>query len=1007
MFSLMLLSLPAKSYGAGQVLQPIPFSGGVDYTHICSEVSDNRACYAQNVIGNIQGSITKCGGSERFISQAISSHPFTSLYRISVDRGTQTHKALIATTSDRIYKSTGGPANVWTLLRQNLKTKNQTYSYAMVRDKLVMTGDALTDPIWQYNVFTDSFTDLMGNPAVSVTTTTPIKIRAKYVASPAGNYLVAGNVLDVTSEVLGGETTYYGNRLYYSLFAPNTTYFTQSRFIDIRTENGQAITGITEKQGRIEVYVPNAITEITYTILNLKGEGGDIGVNPIVTGFGCIAPRALVNTGYFDIFPSYDGIIMWGGGAKTRINLTDELRPISTLLKGLYEKIIKNGTYNNMHAIYYPKRQWYVLGYEDPDAFPKGKPNSTLFFDLTTGEWWPRTNWIPACFESLDGKDDDGTLLYGDAMDGYVYQADIARRTDDARKEIVLDTMDSTVPWAGGTTSYSLVTEGTGSVKIRLDTYNSYNSSITRESIIAMGEWYDKSVATRDDKLFFRMYVSSQASIYGLRIDLLHGSTIVSFDSYFTSVWVSSSFFVASSGAWASYELQLSSAFPIPARWTDPAIDDVPFANVLTIYGMRFVSSSTTDAFLYIDDVRLVQATDNILKAVYLTKQFNLGSMNEKEFRQSILTREKPNDSSFAVDVFTDFGNFANRKLIEPSIPKEIFVCGYRGMNGVAKLNSADFTIISSTVVVDANDKDYQNGVADNLYLYVFDKVANSIVKLDRKQLGIVISTRGSLGTGTTNFDTVNQMCLVGDDLYVTDALNNRIGRLRKTDLAFVKMFGELGTGTTQFQIPTGITGDLTYLWVADDGNQRLVKLTRSTFGFVLERDLDLNTIGETVLQNDEKYLYAAYNKVSDFRYFQNVVLEKRNKVDLTLIKRVEVFPQGSIAPSTYTLSGDIALLGPYIFIGFTRDLATTGTYFVQKRLKDNFELVSEYSTANLQFSIIGDGNPYEAPIQSQKINLEAKTGTYLQLRYYDEAADNVFSLYNQAFALDTTEYRE
>jgi hypothetical protein len=544
-------------------------------------------------------------------------------------------------------------------------------------------------------------------------------------------------------------------------------------------------------------------------------------------------------------------------------------------------------------------------------------------------------------------------------------------------------------------------------VRIPLNSSNNYFSSATKMSVFSLGEWNDKTRVKTSDKFTFDLYVSSIANIKYLRVDLQVGATQSAFTHIVTSITLSSSAFVASSAAWATVSLPISS-FPVPSSWNDVDIQDAPFSRNITYYGIRFVSSATANADLSIDDLRMVQATENPIQAFYLSKQFNLNAINAKDFRQVVLTREKSADSRFSIDVFTDFGKFANKKNINADIPKQIFVFSFNGSTGIAKLNSYDFTTISSTHIPNPNTRDYMNGVADADYLYVFDKAESKMMKLDRDDLSVVVSSFGSLGSKTTSYNTVNQIAKVGDYLYITDSFNNAIKKLNAKTMAFAGSYGEIGTGTTNYLMPTGITCDPVHCWIGDDGNFRLMKVTISTFGYVLEKGIDTNTIGETVLQNDEKHVYAAYNRVNGEYYYQDVILEKRNKGDLSLVQQIKVKPNGVISQSTYTLSGDFALLGPYIFIGFTKDLSTTGTYFIQKRLKKDFSLVSEYITPRIQFSIMGDGEPYKPITESEQINLGTEDCTYIQLKYYDEEdLANTFKLYNYAFALDSKAYEE
>lgn len=998
-------TMPCIAYGAITQTTPINVTGGVDYSAPATEITDNRAADAQNMLPNVLGKISHRQGSDRFISQAISTNPINSLYRASVDLGTTTKRVILASTWDRIYVSTSDTNAVWKELKRGLLTHNQHFSFANHNGIIVMTGDALTDPVYKYDISLDSFSTLFsGDPS-----TDAVRIRAKFVTASNG-YLLLSNCLDVKD--LSGNTTYYGSTVYYSLFNQISS-FTYQHSINIKISDGESITGVTNKgtvSGNLLVfYKPSSITNLTFTILDVTVNGGDILVDTVANNFGCISPLALANAGDYDVVPSRDGLYLFNGGRKIRLYLNEETKLISNQISPIYQRTVKYGTYEKSVGVYYPKRKLYLYSFCDPFYAPQGRPNRVFILDLNTGEWWPQKNWLAGSFTTFFN---DGSLFYGDSVDGYVYQADLDTKLDDARKEISLDPMDSTTGWLPAPTAdTTTVVEGTSSLKIQDNFSNVYFSSMGKISLLSLGEWKDGSLISKNkDYLSFKLNVSSIQSLTSLRVDFQYAETISSFTQFFSSVTLTSSTLMTigfSTGAFSEVKILLSS-FTIPSEWTDPRTQILPFANSLTIYGIRFVATAVSTCTLYVDDVRVVGGGNSVVDAYYLTKQFNLGTVAQKDWRQVILGYEKSADSNLKIDIFTDFGDFANSRTIDRDIPKEIFVCGYKGTNGITRLKSTDLSIINSTLVANANTIDYMNGVANEKYVIAFDKVLNRFLMLDRSTPSVIISSFGSLGSGTTNCNTVNQMCLVDDILFATDNFNDRIIELsiKNNKLSLVRTFGELGTGSTNFFSPSGITSDKTHIWILDDGNFKIKKFT-PTFQFESEVTFDANTISEGVLQNDGENLFVAYNKIVNQPYFEDVILEKRNKADMSLVQRTSLRPRGVVDQSTYTISGDFALLGPYIFVGFTKDVATTGTYYFQKLLKNGFDIVNEYSTIGVQFSIMGDSNSFRPARQSQKIDLNARQGTYLQLKYYTNEEDNAFSLLNYSFALDPKAYEE
>jgi hypothetical protein len=141
---------------------------------------------------------------------------------------------------------------------------------------------------------------------------------------------------------------------------------------------------------------------------------------------------------------------------------------------------------------------------------------------------------------------------------------------------------------------------------------------------------------------------------------------------------------------------------------------------------------------------------------------------------------------------------------------------------------------------------------------------------------------------------------LVCDDdyIFICDASNCRIKKLRKSDLGFVSMISNgPGDGDDQFHLPYGITADDTHLYIADTYNHRIQKRLKSDFSFVAK----IGSYGSGVdqmdhpnnLKIDGDYLYIADTRNSRF--------VKRLKSDLSYVDSCEVFwPQGITVTDIY-----------------------------------------------------------------------------------------------------------
>ena len=985
-----------------QPVGTINFGKGLNVAVIPTDIGDNESPDMANVAPNIQGAMSKRYGSKRYISQAISSNPVTSLYKAYASSGFAQRTALIATTRDKILISTGDINPVWVTISSN-NAHNQNYSFVTMNRKVLMAGDGQTENTKQFDLLTSSVSELFFIDA----STSGVNVRPKY-HTVSKNYYIAANVLVSTShKPLESNTTYYPSRFYYSLLN-NPSSMTAQRFIEFKTEDGDDITGIGNMNDAVNIFKGGSIGELTFTNLDLPSRGGDWIFKEVVTGFGCIAPRTLANTGEFYVFVAKDGVRLWDGGRRSRLTVAEESRIISTKIQPLIDDAIKAGTIRTAVGVYYPKNQWYVLSYENPTKFPRGRNNYTLVYDFKTQEWFPFQNWIVGSYAVADNPSDTGQLFYGDGNDGYVHIADLETRTDDSRKEIVLDVMDSSFTWVGSTQNVMDVQEGTASLKVAIGAPPGYpntqtvtESTMTRLGIFQIGEWYDRTKISKDDKISFKVLPFNLSSVTYLRVDLLVEDED-HFTTNFTSVTLSSGNFTNGNGKFTTFEIPLSS-FPTRPDWTSLGSELAPFANTPTYYGIRFVLGGVYHSSCSVDDLRVAQATDNPVKMHRFTKLYNFGKINEKGFGQVVITREKYADSNFFVDVYNDFGQVVRTFEVPAEIPKEIFILGHSSGNNITALNSIDYTIKRQTAAPEELWSAF-NGVAGRKHIYFADRTNDRMIKLDRNDMSVFITTYGTRGTGSNQFNLVHQQTMDDKSIFMVDMSNQRVKDHLQTDFSFVKAAGSLGVQATSYHQPAGIAVNKNNVFVADEGNYRLTKLTKSTFGVVLQVAIDYNTIGDTTLQVDEKNLFMAYNKVSEVSlHFQDVILEKRDIGNLSLISRTRITPKNSVANSTYSLVGDMAILGRYIYIVFTDDLnPNNANYYLQKRLKSDFSLVDEFKTTASHYSVLGDGQPYLPSLKTEKHDL-LTSGTYLQLKYYDEGLDNSWQIYNQTFLATTT----
>ena len=996
---------------AGEPLIPVSFRGGIDWANQCSEIEDWRACDSSNMYGDRVGSADTRNGSDRLNSTAVSTNPFSSLYTCAIATGSRIYNVMLGVSGDTIYFSTDDVFVRWLPLFRGLYTPNQKFSFAVARNVIYMTGDALTDPIFQFDVANSTF----GAAFLAPSSTYTAYITAKYLLYEKG-YLLAANVREGRLGFLNANTTYYDDRVYYSyLLYPSS--FTIDRFLNINLGDGDYITGLTSKRSGLQglsfvvTYKRRSAYGITFKTLNPAGEGGDQDVTRMADGFGNASERQPENIGAWDIVLSLDGILQWNGGLIARSNLEAEKVVISGRIKPLIDRLIRRGTYKSAYMRYYPKSNYLIFAYEDPDLSPQGKINSMMFYDLLTGEWWPMKNSLASSMATDNGgPNPSGRMLVGDSSDGYVHIFDDQAFSDDSRREISLDAMETTEGWRNAGISSTTVAVGTASLTLNLSgAMTIRTSSITKVAVLPLGEWYDKSASSATDMISFKVFPASQGYISIIRVDLEVRDVVNGhFDTNFSSVTISSAALTAGSSAWTTVEIPFSS-FTILDNWINLQTETLPFARNLTRFGIRFVSTATAGTVLYFDDIRFVSSRKTSLDPMRLTRRFNLGTMTKKDFTQVVLTRTKPRDSVFNVDVLIGQGVLKNTVVVGRDTPQQIYVCGFQSTTGIVSLNSITLAETGGSTKTMTGVASYENGSADPNYIYSYDVSNDRLVKIDRSSPTIYVSTYGSLGASTSNFNYVQDIAVEtasSGKLLLVDHMNHRLKVHNKKGLTFVEQYGQLGFGATSFYNPTSADWDDNSIWVCDDGNQTIKKFSRA-YALQATATMDINTVGNCNLRIAPPYLFVAYNRGSnDAVYFIDVVLEKRLMSDLYLVNRTRVFPDGVVASSTYSLRGNIALHNKFVTLAFNDNSLIGGSYYLQKRLQSDLSLIKEIKTTQTMLGVIGDNLQREPAADTENIDLQALPDKWLQLRFYSRGElENSFKLSAMGLVADKLDY--
>lgn len=980
----------------------IGFSKGLHLSALATTIDNESSPDMCNCVPTVEGALSKRNGSDRFIRQAVSSNPITSVYRAysSTSNGV-THKAFFASSGDKIYISTDDALPRWIAISSN-HAPNQNFNFVTMNGKVIFTGDGLTENVKQYDLANSSRFVAVDTYATDAATG-GIKPRGKYQFVANNYYLLANVQISTDSKHLTQNTTYYPSRILFSLLN-NSSSMTAQRFIDFNPFDGEEITGLGSITGGsslpggsfstvVDVFKPSAIGELSFTVLNL---GGDFTFSESARGVGVIAPKTLTMTPRGYVFLDKSGVLLWDKSTFTR--LSDKIKP-------LIDELIRSGNYRHASAVYYPKKEWWILSIENPQKFPRGRNNYLLVYDFKTGEWFPFCNWQAASFAIADNAGDNGQIFFGSSVDSYLHKADMETRPDDSRRELSIDVMDSSFTWVGSTQDVINVLEGTASVRVSIDIPAAANSiiasSITKMEAFQFGEWLDKSRVSSSDKLSFKAFAHNITSITSLRVDFEINQLTGGFDNNFTSVTITSSAF-AGNRVWTKFEIPLSS-FPMRPDWLDLTIESVPFANPFNVYGIRFVLNGVHISSVSIDDLRVVEATDQPNRMYRMSKMYDLNAINFKSMGGIVTTAEKSPEASFSMDIYNDFGQKLRTEKFDAEIPQEIAIFRSANTPGISILNSVDYSVKRETKTTDA-EWNCLNGEMDSKKIVCGDRTDKArLILFDRLNFSTFSAVYGSYGTGSGNFRLIHEIRQIPNGYVLSDLVNQRIKVHSSKNLGFLKMFGELGNNATNFHQPTGVCGDGegANFFISDEANNRLVKVNQSSFGFISQVPIDHNTIADTSLSCGDKDVFLAYNKMrAGVEDASDVILERRDSGNLDLLNRATVRPLG-VSTGSYKIQGSFALMGRYVFIAFSDDVGSdvvpNPVFYIQKRLRSTLEVISEYATDQRFYSVAGYGLSFNPITKTEQKPLKAE-GRYIQIKFYDESIDNYWRLYNYTF---------
>ena len=989
-FLLFLLVLPSLVQAAKFENTPsVNFGGGLNIKTSASEIEDTESPDMSNMVNDIYGASSKRNGSNRFISQAISSGAVSSLFKGYALSSTTVRSAVLMSCLGKIYMATSSVSPSWITVSSGMSS-GQGYEYLIADNRILITGDRLEDEIKTLNIINNSTATRF-----LVYASSSENFRAKHLAFYK-NYLVAANILELTNG-----TTYYPSRLRFSSVLDISS-FSAANYLDISDDDGKTITKVWVQNGSLMVGKESSITEISAEILDADLTIGDQTIKPLVNGFGVIASKTLATDGRVSIFLSGDGIRLFNNGVDNR-DYGAQSKIISTKIQPIIEDILRDKTYNQCSAVYYKNKSWYVFSYVDRNKFPSDRPNSILVYDLISDSWFPLEGWHAASLAVANGPEDSGNLLYGQSYDSYVFLADVENRKNDAGKELLIDTMDNQTSWNRSIQEVVNVKEGSGSLKLMLPS-SVATSSMSIMGVYNLGEWVDKKRITDDDLFSMQVYVTSPSNISSIRIDLEVSNTAgADFDNNFTSVTITSASLTVGPTSWTDISFSLSS-FTLLDVWISTTDPEFPFSDTLTFFGVRLVVQGIDHSTVAFDNLRVKQFRgENPIYAYRYTKQFNFGAPGLKHYKEVILNVDQPPNSTFSIDSFKNFGEYNKTEVRNNNYDNTIYVSRYNGAENISKLDSIEFKTQESTHSGSREFWSIRPIVVDGTSIYGGDQFNERILVFDRSNItnNVFVSSFGSLGSGTTNFNGIFQIAQDADNIYVCDFFNHRVKAHSKKDGTFIIAY------SSGLRCPTGVGVDSSYVYTADEGGATVNIYNKESGSLFSTFRFNLNCVGGASLYVDSENLYLTYKRISESSInHYDLILEKRKKTpnyDLLISKKVRPIGISEASLSTSTTLGDISGVGDFLYVPFTRDANTVTDNYIQKIFTKDLSIVSELSLNNY-FSAVYHPSQSSDPARKQLRSSIGLVGQYLQMKYYVDGLDNGMKIFNHAFSLQKLE---
>ena len=362
-------------------LRVYDFSGGLNEIAENFNLENNESPSCMNVVFDEQGALVKRSGYQKIIDEQL--NDIKGLYEFYSRDG---EKFLLCSADSSIYLA-DEVEETWGSLKSDLS--NAKFSFTTFRDKCLMANGQ--DYLLEFD-----------GENIEEDTDAP---KGKYIVSHNNHLFLAGDPNNPNRLYFAYEKGTTGEMTWY--IDPEHTE-DGFNFIDVNSDDGDVITGITNHQGNLLIFKNNSIWIL------FGDHRNNFQLKNLQPTIGCIAPKSIVNIHNKIYFLYYDGIYTFDGANLDLISekINHTVRDIQ------YYENCCGAVYNHNYFLAYPHQST--------------ENNRILVYNYLHDSWTRfdsiESNVFANFDGSQDGKIDTRTLYF--AGDNYVYEYGIGNSDD-------------------------------------------------------------------------------------------------------------------------------------------------------------------------------------------------------------------------------------------------------------------------------------------------------------------------------------------------------------------------------------------------------------------------------------------------------------------------------------------------------------------------------------------------------------------------------------------------